>query len=137
MRKSRIGVPAVERAFQRGRYQCHRVCLCFSIIRNYNSTLGLLPCDTQFCILNFPVLSPPQWGALDAEIKIPSDENTEPKRSLFKAWSRSVHATLTARDFFPGYFYPSVHSSEFFPKPLPIFPMLAVASTCFLCRPAE
>ena len=29
-----------------------------------------------------------QWGAADAEIKVPSDENTELKRSLFKAWSR-------------------------------------------------
>ena len=30
----------------------------------------------------------PQWGAADAEIKVPSDENTELKRSPFKAWSR-------------------------------------------------
>ena len=27
----------------------------------------------------------PQWGAADAEIKVPSDENTELKRSPFKA----------------------------------------------------
>ena len=32
----------------------------------------------------------PQWGAADAEIKIPSVENTELKCSPFKAWSRSV-----------------------------------------------
>ena len=33
----------------------------------------------------------------------------------------AIHATLTARDFFLAYFYPSVHSPAFFPKPLPIF----------------
>ena len=27
----------------------------------------------------------PQWGAADAEIKVPSGENTELKRSPFKA----------------------------------------------------
>ena len=53
----------------------------------------------------------PQWGAADAEIKVPSVEKTELKGSPFKTWSRSVyshgvgqfpaiHATLTARDFF-------------------------------------
>ena len=30
----------------------------------------------------------PLWGAVDAEIKVLSDENTELKRSPFKAWSR-------------------------------------------------
>ena len=33
-----------------------------------------------------------QWGAEDAEIKVPSDENTALKRSPFKAWSRSVYS---------------------------------------------
>ena len=32
----------------------------------------------------------PQWGSADAEIKVPSGENTELKRSPFKAWSKSV-----------------------------------------------
>ena len=36
--------------------------------------------------------SPPQWGAADAEIKVPSGEYTELKRSPFKAWSRSVYS---------------------------------------------
>ena len=31
-----------------------------------------------------------QWGAEDAEIKVPSGENTELKCSPFMAWSRSV-----------------------------------------------
>ena len=32
----------------------------------------------------------PQRGAADAEIKVPSGENTELKHSSLKAWSRSV-----------------------------------------------
>ena len=34
----------------------------------------------------------PQWGAVDAEIKVPSGENTELKRSPFEAWSTSVYS---------------------------------------------
>ena len=49
----------------------------------------------------------------------------------------AIHATLTARDFFLAYFYPSGPFTCIFPKPLAIFPVLAVASTWFLCRPAE
>ena len=33
----------------------------------------------------------PQWGAADAEIKVPSDENSEIKGSPFKAYSTSVY----------------------------------------------
>ena len=33
----------------------------------------------------------PLWGAADAEMKVPSVENTELKGSPFKAWSRSVY----------------------------------------------
>ena len=49
----------------------------------------------------------------------------------------AIQATLTARDFFLAYFYPSGPFTCIFPKPLPIFPVLAVANTWFLCRPAE
>ena len=38
------------------------------------------------------LLFPPQWGAADAEIKVPSGENTELKRSPFQAWSMSVYS---------------------------------------------
>ena len=55
-----------------------------------------------------PFAESPKWGAADAEIKVPSGENTELKRSPCKAWSRSVYsyiyATLIARDFFLAYF---------------------------------
>ena len=49
----------------------------------------------------------------------------------------AIHATLTARDFFLVYFYTSGPFICIFSKPLPIFPVLAVANTRFLCRPAE
>ena len=49
----------------------------------------------------------------------------------------AIHATLTARDFFLPYFYPSGPFTCIYPKPLPIFPVLVVANTWFLCRPAE
>ena len=59
--------------------------------------------------LSGPVLFPPQWGAADAEIKIPLGENTELKRSPFKAWSRSVHShtchAYCRGFFFLAYFY--------------------------------
>ena len=71
--------------------------------------------------------SPPQWGAADAEIKVPSGENTELKRSPFKAWSRSVyiHTCYAYCQGFLSFLLIStlpVHSPAFFPKPLPIFP---------------
>ena len=48
----------------------------------------------------------------------------------------AIHATLTPRDFLLISTLP-VHSAAFFPKPLPISPVLALANTWFLCRPAE
>ena len=65
----------------------------------------------------------PQWGAADAEIKVPSSGNTELKRSPLKPGVGqyiAMHATLTARDFLLISTLP-VHSPAFFPKPLPIF----------------
>ena len=51
----------------------------------------------------------------------------------------AIHATLTARDFFLAYVYPSGLFTCIFSKTSPIcfFPVLAVANTWFLCRPAE
>ena len=47
----------------------------------------------------------------------------------------AVHATLTSRDFFLAYLYPSGPFTAFLPKPLPNFPMFAVANAWFLCGP--
>ena len=52
----------------------------------------------------------PQWGAADAEIKVPSGENTEVKRSPLKPGVGqyiAVHSVLTAGDFVLANFYPS------------------------------
>ena len=55
----------------------------------------------------------PQWGAADAEIKVPSGENTELTHSPFKALSRSVysHTYYAYCQGFLLYFYPfpSIH----------------------------
>ena len=66
----------------------------------------------------------PQWGAADAEIKVPSGENTELKRSPLKpgiGQSIAIHATLTARDFFLAYFYHSGPFTCIFSKTSPNF----------------
>ena len=46
----------------------------------------------DFFLAYFYPSGPPQWGAVDAEIKVPSGENTELKQSPFKARSRSVYS---------------------------------------------
>ena len=63
----------------------------------------------------------PQRGAAEAEIKVPSDENTELKGSPFKTWGRSVHshyAKLTARVSSLIIFTLPVRSPAFFAKTL-------------------
>ena len=75
-----------------------------TLITCYNYHQGLLSVRTEH-----PPPSTPQWGAADAEIKVPSSRNTELKRSPFKAWSRSVYSHKCyayCQGFFP-YFYPS------------------------------
>ena len=75
----------------------------------------------------------PKWGAADAEIKVPSGENTELKRSPFKAWGRSVYS-YTCYAYFQGFlpclFLPfrSIHL-HFFQNLFYFFPVLAVANT--------
>ena len=63
------------------------------------------------CYLPFAT---PQWGAADAEMKVPSGENTELKRSPFKVWSRSVYSHaryIYCQVFLPYLFLPfrSIH----------------------------
>ena len=70
----------------------------------------------KYGLIKYDFLSyvPPQWGAADAEIKVPSGENTELKRSSFKAWSRSVNSHTCyayCQGFLPCLFLPfrSIH----------------------------
>ena len=80
----------------------------------------------------------PQWAAADAEIKVPSGENTEIKRSPFKAWSRSVYRR-TCHAYFQGFLpYFStipVHSPAFFENLTRFFPVMAVANTGYCVGP--
>ena len=67
---------------------------------------------------------PLQRGAADAEIKVPSGENTELKHSPLKPGVGqyiAIHATLTANDFFLLISTFPVHSPAFFPKPVHSF----------------
>ena len=52
-------------------------------------------CCLRFYWLASPVsCSTPQWGAANAEVKGPSGESAELKRSPFKAWSRSAYSHI-------------------------------------------
>ena len=74
-----------------------------------------------------------QWGAEDAEIKVPSGEITELKRSPFKAWSMSAYSLTCyayCQKFLPCLLLPfqSIHL-HFFQNLSRFFPALAVAIT--------
>ena len=80
-----------------------------------------------------PLTDAPQWGAADAEIKVPSGENTELKHSPFIAWSRSVYSHTCyayCQGFLPCLFLPfqSIHL-HFFQNLSRFFPVLALANT--------
>ena len=91
-----------------------------------------------YCELTFELLSEhfsisPRWGAADAEIKVPSGENTKLKCSPFKAWSRSVYSHTSyayCQGFLPSLFLPfrSIHV-HFFQNLSRLFSVFAVAST--------
>ena len=50
----------------------------------------------------------------------------------------AIHATLTAKDFFLAYFYPSGPSTcIFFQNLFRFSPVLAVTNTWFLCMPVD
>ena len=83
-----------------------------------SAIVSVLPCcqNTNFRLLSSDSISfiqvnksPPQWGAADTEVKVPSGENTELKRSPCKACSRSVYShTCCAyyQGFLPCLFLP-------------------------------
>ena len=85
-----------------------------------------------FFVFVFLVLIP-QWGAADAEIKVPVVENTELKRSPFRAWSRSAYSHTNnayCQGFLPRWFllFLSIYL-HFFQNLSRVFPVLAVANT--------
>ena len=94
-----------------------------------SSVLTVHCCSTSF------TLAASQWGAADAEIKIPSGENTELKRSPFKAWNRSYMLRLL-----PGISsllilpFRSIHL-HFFPQNLSRFFRSCVGLQNQICHP--
>ena len=87
----------------------------------------------NYSVQGFIVHYTPQWGAADAEIKVPSGENTELKRSPFIAWSRSVYSHTCyayCQGFLPCLFLPfqSIHL-HFFQNLSRFFLVLALANT--------
>ena len=84
----------------------------------------------------------PQWGAADAEIKShlvrTQSLNVLPLKPGVGQYI-AIHATLTARDFFLFCLFRHFRSSHlhFFQNLSRFFPVLAVANTCFPCRPAD
>ena len=96
-----------------------------SVCTSHSSLLPLTPPP--------PLFLSPQWGAADAEIKVPSVENTEFTGSPFKAWGRTLysHTCYTCcQGFLPCLFLPfrSIHMHFFFNSPN-FLPALAVANT--------
>ena len=64
---------------------------CPSVLLSMNSCLSVDFCDPLPTGEYLLVIVAPQWGAAGAEIKVPSDENTEVNGSPFKALSKSVY----------------------------------------------
>ena len=104
---------------------CHTYSVCMLVIRIYWT---LVTCIKSVCLLSgYP--ASPQWGAVDAKIKVPSGENTELKRSPFKDWSRPVysHACYAyCQEFLPRLFLP------FWPIHLHFFQTLSRFLLCLL-----
>ena len=61
-------------------------------------TCGIMTCEmnnfeTEWSLCSALIKKKnPQWGAVDAEIKLPSVEKTELEGSPFKAWGKSVYS---------------------------------------------
>ena len=110
------------------------VCDCLKLLSIYFDLFAGAACAVchQLALLSTAChavgfVETPQWGAADAEMKVPSGENTELKRSPFKAWSRSIysHYCYAYCQGFLSFLLIStlpVHSPAFFPKPHPICP---------------
>ena len=102
------------------------------VLNSFKQNFGCLAPLQIYCLKRCSDQTFPQWGAADSEMKVSSGENTELKRSPFKAWSMSVYSHTCyayCQGFLPDLFL-SVRSIHLhFSEPLPIFPVLAVANT--------
>ena len=110
--------------FSYGPFNCisfHKFSQQFSAFSLCSSNLisALLVLSTVYIFINVSPIDLLHWGAADAEIKVPSVEDTELKCSPFKAWSRAVRL-LPGISSLLIYTLP-VHSSAFFQKNFPNF----------------
>ena len=100
--------------------ECTMIWILFQHSNKYN-LIYRIAADISWASSSVSVrhlLSPLQWGAADAEIKVPSGENTELKRSPWKARSRSVYSHTCyayCQEFLPCIFLPfrSIHLNFF------------------------
>ena len=110
--------------------------VCLKKVFKFASPLISFTLSLSTVLLLVPALALstfPQWGAVDAEIKVPSGENTELKRSPSIAWSRSAYSHTCyayCQEFLPCLFLPfraiHLHFFQNFPR---FFPVLALANT--------
>ena len=93
------------------------------------TSITLISTWNSHSVVELSLYTAPQWGTADAEIKVPSGENTELKRSPFQAWSRSVYS-LTCYTYCQGVLlclflpFQSIHL-HFFQNLSQFFPVLA------------
>ena len=75
-----------------------QLCVCLVLVGHItqgsvpSSKAGLFPHEIDMTAMYYCVGSPQGDGGADAEIKVPSGENTELYRSPFKDWSRSAYS---------------------------------------------
>ena len=87
---------------------CVCVCVCLSV-RVFLHVCVCVCVRAQACLCGYVCVClcmsvSPQWGAADAEIKVPSVENTVLEGSPFKAWGESVYSHRSyakSRGFLP------------------------------------
>ena len=99
----------------------HCVCFFYVFLPICTTTKCVSKCNRQRMLLYItlcniilsvagPLLLVQQWGAEDAEIKVPSARTQSLNVLLLEPGVGqyiAIHATLTARNFFLAYFYPS------------------------------
>ena len=122
------------------------LCCCFAkVLPSHFKNVPPVPVHFVCCSQSFPAalsvfVFPRSWELRTQKLKShlvgTQNLNVHPLKPGIGQYI-GIHATLTARDFFLAYFYPSDPFACIFFKPLPIFPVLAVADNWFLCRPAE
>ena len=91
----------------------HRTVTLLAQVRSPDAARDCLP-QVNFqcsilCQCSYTPVCTPRWGAADAEMKVPSGENTELEGSPFNAWSRSIysHTCYAYCQGFLTYFYTS------------------------------